>query len=102
MPNTPEALAKPFVSFRRRAAGAMLNLATDCLLRRSLRREALKIGLLHEADCLRSDLAVLEEEKRRDAADAVLGGKIGGFIDINLADFKDASLLLRNLLQNRG
>ena len=54
---------------------------------------AFEVGLLHEADGLRRHLAVLEEEERGDAVDAVLGGEIRRFVHIHLADLDLPRLL---------
>ena len=46
--------------------------------------------------------AVLEEHEHWDGADAELGGEVGAFVDIDLADFKGAALFGGELLEDGG
>ena len=54
-------------------------------------RDAVELGfevaLAFQADDLVGDLAVLEDEERRNGAHAVLGGQFLGLIDVDLANF---------------
>ena len=56
---------------------------------------------LHADDAV--DLfAVLEEHQHGDGTDTELGGEVGAFVDIDLADFESAALVGGELLEDGG
>src|SRR5574337_1270839 len=59
-----------------------------------------QLGLGKRTDLRCLDVAALEEHQRRNAANAVFGGRFLVFIDVELGDLELATVLLGNVIEN--
>src|SRR3546814_10374432 len=63
---------------------------------------ALERALRRRADLGVGDLAIFEEDHRRDAAHAIFARRVGIFIDVDLGDHDLAGQFIRNLFERRA